>query len=72
MILLGSFMGKGRGEKTKKVYDYIKTTNSATLKEIARKTAVNYNTVRGVVQKLEKIGLVKRIGRGIYGPARES
>jgi|GEM_PF-3805210 len=48
-----------RGEKTKKVYDSIKSVGSITLKETAEKTGVNYNTVRGAVQKASKDGFSK-------------
>jgi predicted transcriptional regulator len=36
------------------------------IKEIVASTNINYNTIRGVVQKLVKIGLIKRVGRGLY------
>jgi len=63
---------KLRGDKTKKVYDSIKSKGSMTLKEISERTGVNYNTVRGAVQRLQKRGLIMRVGRGLYGLVMES
>jgi len=54
-----------KGKMTKKVYDMIMSTDSLTLKEIAEKTGVNYNTVRGAVHRLQKRGLIKRV-EGVY------
>jgi len=63
---------KIKGERTKKVYDSIKSAGSISLKEITKKTGVNYNTVRGAVQKLQKMGLIKRVGKGLYEFMKES
>ena len=76
---MGSLMGnyklkeeRIKGEKTKKIYDSIKSMGSISLKEITKKTGVNYNTVRGAVQKLQKMGLIKRVSRGLYELVKES
>jgi predicted transcriptional regulator len=56
-----------RGEKIKEVYETIKKAEKPIhIKEIVASTNINYNTIRGVVQKLVKIGLIKRVGRGLY------
>jgi predicted transcriptional regulator of viral defense system len=57
-----------RGSKTKEVFEAIKKAGRpVSLNEIKASTQVNYNTIRSAVQRLAKQGLIKRIGRGIYG-----
>lgn len=56
-----------RGEKIKEVYETIKKAEKPIhIKEIGASTNINYNTIRGIVQRLVKIGLIKRVGRGLY------
>lgn len=56
-----------RGMKTKRIYNTIREANKpVSIKEIVEKTGINYNTVRGVVQRLSKQGLIRRLSKGIY------
>jgi len=58
---------KLRGMKTKKIYDTIREASKpVSIKEIMEKSGVNYNTVRGAVQRLLKQGLIRRVNRGVY------
>ena len=58
-----------RGEITKKILEYLKSGVEASPKKIAEETGLNYNTVRGALQRLARKGLVKKCGRGIYSLA---
>lgn len=56
-----------RGSKTKEVFEVIKNVGKpVSIKEIRTSTDVNYNTIRGAVQRLVKQGLIKRVDRGVY------
>jgi len=56
-----------KGRKTKEVFEVIKNVGkSVSIKEIRTLTNVNYNTIRGAVQRLAKQGLIKRVDRGVY------
>lgn len=57
-----------KGEKTKKIYEIIeKTERPLSLKELRTLTNLNYNTIRGTVNRLVKQGLIKRVNKGVYG-----
>lgn len=56
-----------RGEKTEKVYETIKKADEpVSIGEIRSSTDVNYNTIRGAVQRLTKQGLIERVEKGVY------
>lgn len=55
-----------QGEKIGEVYETIKKAGRITLREIAASTDINYNTLRSSVIRLTKLGLVKRVERGVY------
>jgi len=58
---------KIRGAKTRKVYERIKNAGKPiSIAEIRKTTDVNYNTIRGAVQRLLKMGLIRRVSRGVY------
>jgi predicted transcriptional regulator of viral defense system len=59
---------KIRGEKRKEIYEMIKKAKTISLKEIKASTTINYNTIRSAVIGLTNLGLIERIGRGIYKP----
>lgn len=54
---------------TEKVLSTLKNKGKASPKEISQSTGLNYNTVRGALNRLLKKGLVKRVERGVYTPA---
>jgi predicted transcriptional regulator of viral defense system len=54
---------------TEKVMNVLKSKGKASPKEISQSTGLNYNTVRGALNRLLKKGLVKRLERGVYTPA---
>ncbi len=54
---------------TEKVMSVLKNKGRASPKEISQSTGLNYNTVRGALNRLLKKGLVKRLERGVYAPA---
>lgn len=49
-----------------KILEALRKHGTLTPKEIAQHTGLNHNTVRGVVQRLAKKGLIKKTGRGKY------
>ncbi|MGC9147851.1 MAG: winged helix-turn-helix transcriptional regulator [Sulfolobales archaeon] len=51
---------------TQKILDALKGKQKMTPKEISKATGLNYNTVRGALNRLLKKGLVKRVERGVY------
>jgi predicted transcriptional regulator of viral defense system len=54
-------------EKTRKIYETLKSYKGPlSTKEITAITGINYNTVRGSLQRLTKKGKIKRVGRGRY------
>lgn len=58
---------KGRGRITKEIYEIIKRAKKpVSIQDIRESTNINYNTIRGTVQRLAKQGLIKRVSRGIY------
>lgn len=53
----------------KKVYEIIaKREGIISITEIRGLTKVKYNTLRGAIISLTKLGLIKRVGRGQYKP----
>jgi DeoR/GlpR family transcriptional regulator of sugar metabolism len=54
---------------TEKVMSVLRSKGKASPKEISQSTGLNYNTVRGALNRLLKKGLVKRLERGVYAPA---
>lgn len=56
-----------KGRKTKKIYEVIKRGGKPiSIKEIRDSTDINYNTIRGALQRLAKQGLIKRVDKGLY------
>ncbi|MCC6030267.1 MAG: winged helix-turn-helix transcriptional regulator [Desulfurococcales archaeon] len=51
---------------TQKILEALKGKQKMTPKEISKATGLNYNTVRGALNRLLKKGLVKRVERGVY------
>ncbi len=51
---------------TAKILEALKKKDKLTPKEISQLTGLNYNTVRGALNRLLKKGQVKRVERGVY------
>jgi len=55
------------GTKTKQIFDTIKEAKKPiSINEIRSSTGINYNTVRGAINRLIKQGLIKRVKKGVY------
>jgi len=48
------------------IIQVLKKHGPLTPKAISEKTEINYNTVRGLVQRMVKKGLLRRRNRGVY------
>ncbi len=57
-----------RGDYKRKILELIREKGAITPKEISETTGINYNTVRGVLYRLLKAGLIRRRKRGLYEP----
>jgi len=56
-----------KGKETRKVLEVLKGAGKPlSVKEIRKLTDVNYNTIRGTLQRLVKMKLIKRVNRGVY------
>jgi len=60
-----------RGSETKKVLDAIKRAGKpVSLAEMRASIDMNYNTMRGAVQRLLELGLIRRVDKGVYEPSK--